>query len=200
MRAFNCCKIIVKRGGKPAVLCVRYSLFERARFAQLPLKRRKEISEAAVLPDLPHIRYSDHIEEQGSEFYDLALSNGLEGIVAKDMESPYTRMGCVLKRWLKIKISRRQEAVIGGFTAPRGSRKNLGALLLGVYEEDDLVFIGHTGGGFTEKKAVRDVQRLEPLIRKTSPFKTKPQTNQPATWVSPNWYVKCALRNGPVMV
>jgi bifunctional non-homologous end joining protein LigD len=156
----------------------------------LPLKRRKEILKQ-VLPDLPNIRYSDHIEARGSEFYDLALRNGLEGIIAKDMNSPYTE-GARSQRWLKIKISRRQEAVIGGFTAPRGSRKNLGALLLGVYEGDDLVFIGHTGGGFTEKKLTEVYNRLKPLIRKTSPFKTKPQTNQPATWVSPK--LVCEVR------
>jgi bifunctional non-homologous end joining protein LigD len=157
---------------------------------KLPLKRRKDILRA-VLPDLPHIRYSDHIEEHGSQFYDVALKNGLEGIVAKDMDSPYTA-GLRSKRWLKVKISRRQEAVIGGFTAPRGSRKNLGALLLGVYEEDDLVFIGHTGGGFNEKQLAEIYQRLEPLIRKTSPFKSKPKTNQPATWVKPE--LVCEVR------
>jgi bifunctional non-homologous end joining protein LigD len=149
----------------------------------LPLVRRKEILRQA-LPDLPRIRFSDHIVEQGGQFYDLALRSGLEGIMAKDMESPYTS-GTRSKRWQKIKIKQKQTAVIGGFTAPRGSRKNLGALLLGVYADDELIFIGHTGGGFDEKLLKEIYGRLEPLIRKTSPFKTKPKTNQPATWVKP---------------
>jgi bifunctional non-homologous end joining protein LigD len=155
---------------------------------QLPLIRRKEILRQ-VLPDLPRIRYSDHIEEQGSQFYDLALRNGLEGILAKEMNSPYSE-GTRSRRWLKIKITRQQEAVIGGFTAPRGSRKKLGAILLGVYEGDDLVFIGHTGGGLDDKQLSDLYKRLEPLVRKTHPFKKKPQTNQPATWVTPKLVVE----------
>jgi bifunctional non-homologous end joining protein LigD len=155
---------------------------------QLPLRRRKEILRQ-VLPDLPHIRYSDHIEEHGSQFYELALRNGLEGILAKEMNSTYSE-GTRSRRWLKIKITRQQEAVIGGFTAPRGSRKKLGALLLGVYEDDDLVFIGHTGGGLDDKQLADLYKRLEPSVRKTHPFKKKPQTNQPATWVTPKLVVE----------
>jgi bifunctional non-homologous end joining protein LigD len=152
------------------------------------LVRRKEILRQ-VLPDLPRIRYSDHIEEHGSQFYELALRNGLEGILAKEMNSPYSE-GTRSRRWLKIKITRQQEAVIGGFTAPRGSRKKLGALLLGVYEGDDFVFIGHTGGGLDDKQLSDLYKRLEPLVRKTHPFKKKPQTNQPATWVTPKLVVE----------
>ena len=95
-------------------------------------------------------------------------AQGLEGIIAKKADSPY-RQGRRSPDWLKIKTRKQQEAVIGGFTRPRGSRKDLGALVLGVYEGDDLVYIGHAGTGF-DTKGLRDVrEKLEPLVRKTAP-------------------------------
>ena len=79
-----------------------------------------------------------------------------------------------------------QEAVIGGFTEPGGVRKHFGALVLGVYENDDLVYIGHTGGGFSEKSLAEIRDKLEPLVRKTSPFTIKPKTNRAVKWVEPD--------------
>lgn len=149
----------------------------------LPLARRKEIL-TRVLPVLPHVRLSQHIETSGVEFFKLAIAHGLEGIIAKDMQSHY-RAGERSRDWLKIKIFQQQEAVIGGYTEPRGSRQHLGALVLGVYKDDELVYIGHTGGGSDEALLAKLQERLAPLERETSPFAKPPKTNAPVHWVEP---------------
>ncbi|HYV39645.1 MAG TPA: non-homologous end-joining DNA ligase, partial [Gemmataceae bacterium] len=127
---------------------------------QMPLLDRKQFL-AGILLDLRHVRLSEHIEKNGVAFFQAAVAQDLEGIVAKNGESPY-REGVRSRDWLKIKTHSRQEAVIGGFTEPRGNRTGLGALVLGVYDGDRLVYIGHTGGGF-DTKGLEDMRaRLEP--------------------------------------
>jgi bifunctional non-homologous end joining protein LigD len=149
----------------------------------LPLTRRKELLRQN-LPGLPHVQISDHIEQQGVDFFKIASERGLEGIIAKDAASPYLE-GRRSLSWLKVKTHLRQEAVIGGFTRPRGGRKNFGALILGVYDHDDLIYIGHTGTGFGGKTLAEIHSRLEPLAQKGCPFKKRPVTNAPVRWVRP---------------
>lgn len=150
---------------------------------RLPLTTRKEMLRGLV-PDLPNIRYSDHIPEFGKDFFELARQNSLEGIVAKRASSQYL-IGKRTRDWLKIKIRLQQEAVICGFTAPRGSRKKFGALVLGVYENNELVFIGLAGGGFDEAGLQEIYGLLEPLIQKESPLKQRIKTDTPVKWVKP---------------
>jgi bifunctional non-homologous end joining protein LigD len=156
----------------------------------LTLAERKEILRA-IVPETGIIRYSDHITGKGNEFYNLAVKQGLEGIMAKHAESPYTT-AIRTKQWLKIKTHQRQEVVIGGFTQTRGSRKHFGALVLGVYEKDELIYVGHTGTGFTEESLTDVYKLLKPLIITTCPFRTKPKTNMPCTWVKPK--LVCEIR------
>lgn len=148
-----------------------------------PLLERKKILKN-VLSGLAGIKYSDHIRDRGVAFFKLAEKKRLEGIVAKDGASLY-HAGRRTRDWLKIKIRQQQEAVIGGFTQPRGSRKKLGALVLGVYKRGKLIYIGHTGGGFNEKSLDLVYKKLKPLSQKQSPFLTVPKTNAPVTWVKP---------------
>jgi len=154
-----------------------YSLME------LPLVRRKEILKQ-VLPDSGNILYGDHIIENGLSFFELAKQNQLEGMVAKKINSTYVQ-GKRTREWLKIKTAMRQEAIICGFTQPRGSRKNFGALVLGVYKNKELIYIGHTGGGFDDDKLEELYKIFLPLVIRQSPFKKKPKTNMPVTWVKP---------------
>lgn len=150
----------------------------------LPLIERKEILKQLLEKyQLSIVRYSEYIENQGITFFKMADKYGLEGIMGKKKESPY-----LSKRsdsWVKIKTHKRQEAVIGGFTAPRGSRKHFGALLLGVYEDQKLVYIGHTGGGFNTKLLSDVYKKMQQLIQKKSPFSTVPKPNAAVTWVKP---------------
>jgi bifunctional non-homologous end joining protein LigD len=130
------------------------------------------------------IKLSEHIESTGEAFFKAAVKQGLEGIIAKDPTSHYL-MGKRVPAWQKIKTHLRQEAVIGGYTDPKGSRKDLGALVLGVYEDDDLVYIGHTGGGFSDQ-LLKDIRaQLEPLKQAKCPFSEEPKTNAPVVWVKP---------------
>ncbi len=150
----------------------------------LPLGSRKEILKN-ILPDIPGVRYNDHILKDGKAFYNLAREKQLEGIVAKNITSKYYR-NKRSKDWLKIKIKKRQEAVIGGYTKPKGSRNYFGALVLGVYNgKGELEYIGHTGGGFTEEDLKQMYDKIKPLEQKDSPFIKKPKTNMPAVWLKP---------------
>jgi bifunctional non-homologous end joining protein LigD len=150
---------------------------------KLPLLRRKELL-VGLLDKLPNVKLSEHIHQNGTALYKAVSEAGLEGIIAKDAKSPY-REGVRSQSWLKIKTHLRQEAVIGGFTEPKGSREGLGSLVLGLYQGKDLVYIGHTGTGFTDKSLADMRSRLEGLVVKTCPFKQPPKTNAPVHWVKP---------------
>lgn len=149
----------------------------------LPLIERKKILKE-VVSGSNIIHYSDHIEGQGTRFFEMAKQQKLEGIMAKKADSRYIQ-GYRSKNWLKIKTHLRQEAVIGGFTEPRGSRKHIGALILGVYEGDRLRYIGHTGGGIPTDQMPALRTQLEKLKRDNSPFADKFKPNAPVHWVMP---------------
>jgi bifunctional non-homologous end joining protein LigD len=149
----------------------------------LPLLERKEILQQ-ILPEHPMVRYSDHIENKGNQFFKAAIKQGLEGIMAKERDSAYAPK-LRTRQWLKIKSVQRQEVVIAGFTETRGSRSHFGALVLGIYENNKLIYVGHTGSGFTEKSLAAIYKKLKPLIIDKPPFATKPKTNMPCTWVKP---------------
>jgi bifunctional non-homologous end joining protein LigD len=150
----------------------------------LTLIERKTILQSIMPEDDSVIKFSDHIEENGHEFFNLAIDRGLEGIMAKKSDSKYTT-NFRTKLWLKIKNNKRLEAIICGFTEGRKSRKHFGALVLGKYEGNKLIYIGHTGTGFDEKGLNEINKKLQPLITGEVPFDKKPKTNMPVTWVKP---------------
>jgi bifunctional non-homologous end joining protein LigD len=157
----------------------------------LPLIKRKELLKK-ILPPSPKIRVSDHVWKEGVLFYNVAKDKGLEGIIAKHSQSIY-EAGRRSRQWLKVKTQLTQEAVIAGFTEPGGGRKYFGTLVLGVYEGDELIYIGHGGGGFAEKDLKDIHEKLEPLVQKECPFAMEPETNAPATWVRPELVCEVAL-------
>jgi bifunctional non-homologous end joining protein LigD len=149
----------------------------------MPLVERKQLLKSAV-PQGSVIRYSDHVVGDGLGLFTQMQSRHLEGIVAKQANSLYAehRRG---NDWLKIKTHLRQEVVIGGFTEPRGGRTYLGSLLVGVYDGDDFIYVGHSGGGIPDDQRQMLRQKLERHKRKSSPFKTEPKPNAPVHWVKP---------------
>lgn len=149
----------------------------------LPLTRRKEILKA-VLPSQEPIRYSDHIEAKGKAFFKSAQKQKLEGIIAKNGQSTY-RPGIRTDQWLKIKTHLAQEAIICGFTEPRGSRKYIGAFILGIYKNNKLKYVGHTGGGGNPKLLKELRQNLQKIEIDSSPFDEKIRPNAPVHWVKP---------------
>jgi bifunctional non-homologous end joining protein LigD len=149
----------------------------------LPLMERKEIAKQ-VLRKSNIVRYSDHVVEFGRDFFTKVIDMDLEGMVAKLASSPYLP-GKRTGDWLKIKNHNTHEAIIAGYTAPRGSREFFGALILGIYQRQRLRYIGHTGTGFTSA-ILREVHdQLKLLKRDTSPFDSKVPVNSPVTWVEP---------------
>lgn len=150
---------------------------------EAPLIQRKELLRQ-ILPVNEIIRYSDHIEEHGIDFYKAALEQRLEGIVAKDKNCTY-KLNKRTKDWLKIKTRQSQEAIICGFTKPKGSRNYFGSLVLGVYKGKELKYIGQSGGGFNEQ-LLKDLKRkLDTLVTDNSPFKEKVTAHTKITWVKP---------------
>ena len=149
----------------------------------LPLLERKEILKK-IIPDSPLVKYNGHIAEKGKKFFEEAKKLQIEGIIGKKGDSIYST-GTRSKNWVKIKILQEQEAVIAGYTEPRGGRKNLGALVLGVYSNGKLEYIGHTGGGFNETSLQETYSNLKLLQTNKSPFTDEPKTNMPVHWVKP---------------
>ena len=165
--------------------------FEGHDLTGLPLVRRKELLKK-ILPSSSNIRFSDHVEKEGVLFFKGVKEKGLEGIMAKHGQSAY-RPGMRSRQWLKVKTHLTQEGVIAGFTEPKGGRKNFGALVLGVYDKGELIFVGHTGGGFSAETLREVRERLNPLVRKKCPFKVEPKTNTPVTWVKPELVCEVAF-------
>lgn len=148
-----------------------------------PLLERKQLLRD-VIPENSSIHYSDHIKEKGEKFFEKVQKQHLEGMVAKRTDSTYGS-GKRGPDWLKIKTHLRQEVVIGGFTEPRGSRQHLGALVVGIYEGDEFVYVGHSGGGIPDEARRSLRQQLEKIEQKTSPFAVEPKPNAPVHWVKP---------------
>lgn len=136
-----------------------------------------------LLHGTDRFRFSDHVVEQGKELFALAKEQGLEGIVAKRVSSPYVSERSI--NWLKLKVTKTLDAVVGGWTAARTSAIPFGSLLLGLYDTKKLRFIGHVGSGFDNKKLVELANQLGGLKTTTCPFEKVPETNEKATWVSP---------------
>ena len=159
--------------------------FDGQRLFKVPLEDRKRLLRD-VVRDGGVLKYSDHVLGQGKAFYRAAKDNHLEGIVAKLRDSPY-QPGIRSGAWLKIKAVNTQDVVLGGFTAPRNSRKHFGAILVGIYDDrGTFVYAGHTGGGFDEKTLASLYERMKPLVINDPPFSGKPpHTNEKATWVTP---------------
>jgi bifunctional non-homologous end joining protein LigD len=149
-----------------------------------PLRERLRRLDEALTP-MGSIRRSEGFPGTGVALFEAAREQGIEGIVAKRLDSIYLP-GARSPAWVKIKAFRTIECVIGGWTAGQGGRtKTLGALLLGVYRDGKLQPVGHVGTGFDER-TLRDLLKiLEEHESPMSPFATEPRTNQPARWCLP---------------
>jgi bifunctional non-homologous end joining protein LigD len=146
------------------------------------LAERRKLIEQVVTPN-EVIRVSQAFPGAGAEMLDAAREHGLEGIVAKHANSCYESKRS--REWLKIKIVNEQEFVIGGFTEPQGDRDYFGALVLGVYDGNELRWVGNVGTGFDRKMLADLYQRMQPLVTKTCPFAERPKLDRGMTWVRP---------------
>jgi bifunctional non-homologous end joining protein LigD len=147
-----------------------------------PLSSRKELLRRLLRPGGP-LRFSDHQPEKGRELFDLARQNHLEGIIGKRADSRYSPTRSA--SWVKIKVTQTLDAVVGGWTAPRGAREHFGALLLGLYDGKTLRFIGHVGTGFDQPLQTAIARQLAARQIAKCPFDKTPDTNEEAFWTKP---------------
>jgi bifunctional non-homologous end joining protein LigD len=150
----------------------------------LPLIERKALLATLLEGDGEFVRFSEHLETDGGVIFQKACEMHAEGIVSKRAASRYSsgRGGS----WLKIKCIHEQEFVIGGFTLPSNGSHGVGALLLGYYDGDKLIYAGRTGTGFTQKTHRVLRNQLEELRAKENPFESPPaEARRGANWVKP---------------
>lgn len=147
------------------------------------LEERKALLERILHANATRAMFSKHVVGRGKQLFSLAKRRSLEGIMAKRRDAPYVERRSRL--WLKIKTHHEQEAVIAGWTEPRGSREDFGALLLGVYDRGQLVYVGHVGTGFDRALLAQVMKKLRPLETKRCPFATAPKSNAAIHWVRP---------------
>lgn len=169
----------------------------------LPLSKRQEIL-AEVLPQNDdRVRLSQIFKASGTEFFKAAIKMGLEGIIAKKADSLYTKNNRS-KDWLKIKANKRQEVVVVGFTKNDDTPREFSSLLLGVYENGHLHYVGKVGTGFNDLAQKEMMAQFRPLITNKSPFSEIPDVNKPSrfrpnppktkvTWLKPELVCEVAF-------
>ena len=150
---------------------------------KVDLEERKNLLARIVQPN-ELVKVSEHFPGNGKALLAAARQQGLEGIVAKRRKSCYIQKRT--REWLKIKITQRQECVIGGYTDPRGSRENFGSLVLGLYDDQQrLVPVGQAGSGFTHASHAQMWEKLHKLETKQNPFYGKIDSPRSVQFVKP---------------
>ena len=169
---------------------VHLYLFDSLYYEGIDLTRLAVLDRKSVLQDVVRYDGAIHFTEHQTSGADAMLldacEQGAEGIIAKRSDSRYVSARST--DWLKIKCLRRQELVIGGYTAPQGAREHLGALLVGYYDQDGdaLRYAGKVGTGYDRRTLQMLYQRLLPLHRSTSPFMAgRPVSSGAVQWVTP---------------
>lgn len=160
----------------------------------VPLEARKRLLRS-VLVDTPRVRYAGHVEAEGRAFFEAAREQGLEGIVAKRRRSRY-EPGRRSPNWLKVKIRSVQELVVGGWLPGEGSARDLGALLVGVYDGGRLRYVGRVGSGFDAVTRRRLRERLDALAVDVSPFEPAPERRgelAAVRWVRPELVIRAEI-------
>ncbi len=157
---------------------------------ELPLEERRRQLENVLRWKDP-LRVTEQVTGDGAALLEQACGDGWEGLIAKKLGTPYVSTRS--RDWLKLKCTRAQELVVGGFTAPRGSRTDLGALLVGYYDGDRLRYAGKVGTGFSRATLRELAERLAPLVRETPPFEPEKGIPRAATWVEPEVVAQIAF-------
>jgi len=169
-----------------------YYCFDLPYLGDSDLTRAKLIDRKSALRDLLAgsgegiVRYTDHQDSRGPEFFQHACSISLEGIVSKQRAAPYTPGRS--RSWLKIKCGNREEFVVIGFSDPGGTRKGFGSLLLGYHDRDGkLVYAGRVGTGFDHALLGELRKKLDALARKEKPIASLPKGTavRDVHWVAP---------------
>ncbi|WP_316804161.1 DNA ligase D [Pedobacter nototheniae] len=177
--------------------------YEGKNLMDLPLFQRQAILKEILPVEDDQIRLGKVFKASGINFFDAAERMGLEGIIAKKSNSLYVP-NQRSKEWLKIKVHKRQEVVIAGFTKNASTSKYFSSLLLGVYKKGALEYVGKVGTGFSDHLQKEMMKQFEPLIVDKSPFEVLPDVNKPsrfrpnppkakATWLKPELVCEVAF-------
>ena len=177
------------KGGKSAFVFEMFDLIylEGYSLTQTPLTERKRVLEQllASAKSKGQLRYSDHVQGNGAQFFQQACKLGIEGMVSKLADSAYepTRN----RNWLKTKCLKRQEFVIAGYTPSKKGFPGFGSLILGVYDKARLVYSGRVGTGFTIKQRLELQKKLDRISQDSMPFAVKPKDPglRDAHWAKP---------------
>jgi bifunctional non-homologous end joining protein LigD len=177
------------KGGDAAFVFQIFDLIYLDRFniTRTPLRQRKALLEELLAAGKAKgpLRYSDHVEGNGVQFFKQACEFGIEGIVSKLADSPYesTRN----RNWLKTKCIKRQEFVIAGYTPSKKGFPGFGSLILGVYDKGKLVYSGRVGTGFSIKQRLELQKKLDQISQPSMPFAVKPKDPglRDAHWAKP---------------
>ncbi len=181
---------LLQEGNEPSY-AVFDCLFEDGRdLRKKPLSLRREAMEKAI-GGRRTIFPSRQLASDGLRAYEVAKEKAYEGLVAKDLSSPYVEGRS--RFWLKVKVHQEEEFVIAGYTAPTGSRLHFGALLLGGYHDGQLYYVGKVGTGFSRPVLNSLFQKFQPLIRKTSPF-VDPPRERDVTYLAPRLVAQIAFQ------
>jgi len=175
-------------------VAVTYYLFDLLRLdgmdtTRLPLRTRKSLLRRLLDYGGP-LRFTTHRNEGGRELLDRACARGWEGLIAKVADGRYLHRRS--PDWLKLKCSRGQEFVVGGFTEPSGSRFGFGALLLGYYDDGRLRYAGKVGTGYDQRTLHDLSRRLAELSAAQRPF-ADPVRERTAHWVRPELVAQVAF-------
>ncbi len=172
---------------------LRYYIFDMLylnghRMLELPLVQRK-----SLLPELlaefqglsGPVQYCDHVIGAGKELYTQAMDDKMEGVIAKKADSLY-HPGYRSEQWLKIKAVAGEEVIICGYTDSAAGGRPFGSLILGMYQDDNLHYIGNCGSGFTDREQQKLLHTLRPLASAVSPFQEQISLRgRVAHWVRP---------------
>jgi bifunctional non-homologous end joining protein LigD len=161
----------------------------------LPLEQRKELLRELLggLDEASPLRYAEHVAGGSADFYSRACVSDLEGIVCKRAASRYVPGRG--REWVKVKCRQTQEFVVGGFTEGAGARTALGAVLVGTYDSERLVYAGRVGSGLSEAMVVSLREKLDALEQPASPFDPAPHiTGHVVHWARPETVVQVAFR------
>jgi len=158
--------------GEPVYAVFDCLFFNEKDLRREPLSTRRKVMERSI--GASKVLLASHrLDDNGLKAFQFAKRRGYEGLVAKDISSPYVEARSRL--WLKVKVHQEDEFVIAGYTPPAGARKHFGALLLGAYGKGELRYVGKVGTGFDEKTLAALFKKFQPFVRDKPALADPPQ-------------------------
>ncbi len=183
-------QLLQQGGGEPVYAIFDCLYCEGKDLRREPLSNRRAVLERIVGSNRT-LMASRRLADNGLEAFRIARRRGYEGLVAKDLASPYVEARST--KWLKVKVHQEEEFVICGYTKPAGSRQHFGALLLGAYDKDQLRYVGKVGTGFDETTLGALYRQFQPLVR-SQPALIDPPRETGVVFIAPKLVAQIAFQ------